>query len=135
MAVDKDKIIEDLLKEYPIYDLVAFDELNIFQKLQDNPYQVIRFQDQLIKERIRYDELEELQEKLVGELYHKYRFQSEEELSNKEIEKYYIPKDPKYLKMKEILRKQKIRIGFFELCVKGLDRQYWSMKEFANKRM
>lgn len=135
MAVDKDKIIEDLLKEYPIYDLVAFDELNISQKLQDNPYQVIRFQDQLIKERVRYDELEELQEKLVGELYHKYRFQSEEELSNKEIEKYYIPKDPKYLKMKEILRKQKIRIGFFELCVKGLDRQYWSMKEFANKRM
>lgn len=135
MAVDKDKIIEDLLKEYPIYDLVAFDELNISQKLQDNPYQVIRFQDQLIKERVRYDELEELQEKLVGELYHKYRFQSEEELSNKEIEKYYIPKDPKYLKMKEILRKQKIRIGFFELCVKGLDRQYWSMKEFSNKRM
>ncbi len=135
MAVDKDKIIEDLLKEYPIYDLVAFDELNISQKLQDNPYQVITFQEQLIKERVRYDELEELQEKLVGELYHKYRFQSEEELSNKEIEKYYIPKDPKYLKMKEILRKQKIRIGFFELCVKGLDRQYWSMKEFSNKRM
>jgi hypothetical protein len=135
VAVDKDKIIEDLLKEYPIYDLVAFDELNISQKLQDNPYQVITFQEQLIKERVRYDELEELQEKLVGELYHKYRFQSEEELSNKEIEKYYIPKDPKYLKMKEILRKQKIRIGFFELCVKGLDRQYWSMKEFSNKRM
>jgi acyl carrier protein phosphodiesterase len=135
VAIDKDKIVNDLLKEYPIYDLVAFDELNISQKLQDNPYQVIRFQDQLLKEKIRYEELEELQEKLVGELYHKYRFQSEEELSNKEIEKYYLPKDPKYLKMKEILRKQKIRIAFFELCVKGLDRQYWSMKEFANKRI
>ena len=135
MALDKDKIVDDLLKEYPIYELVAFDELNISQKLQDNPYQLIRFQDQLLKEKIRFEELEELQEKLIGELYHKYRFQSEEELSNKEIEKYYLPKDPKYLKMKEILRKQKIRIAFFELCVKGLDRQYWSMKEFANKRI
>lgn len=135
MSIDKNKIVDDLLKEYPIYELVAFDELNISQKLQDNPYQLIRFQDQLLKEKIRFEELEELQEKLIGELYHKYRFQSEEELSNKEIEKYYLPKDPKYLKMKEILRKQKIRIAFFELCVKGLDRQYWSMKEFANKRL
>ena len=137
MVVDKDKIVDDLLKEYPIYDLVAFDELNICQKLQDNPYQSMKFQDQLIKEKNRYEELEELQEKLVGELYHKYRFHTEEELTNKEIEKYYIPKDPKYLKMNEILRKQKIRIAFFELCVKGLDRQYWSMKGFidANKRM
>lgn len=135
MSVDKDQIINELLKEYPIYELVSFDELNISQKLQDNPYQLIRFQDQLIKERIRYEELEEMLEKLVGQLYHKYRFESEEELSNKEIEKYYLPKDPKHLKMKEILRKQKIRIAFFELCVKGLDRQYWSMKEFANKRM
>lgn len=134
MTIDKDKIVNDLLLEYPIYDLVAFDELNISQKLQDNPYQLMRFQDTLLKEKMRYEELEILQEKLVGELYHKFRFEYEEELSNKEIEKYYIPKDAKYLKMNEILRKQKIRIAFFELCVKGLDRQYWSMKEFINAK-
>lgn len=134
MTIDKDKIVNDLLLEYPIYDLVAFDELNISQKLQDNPYQLMRFQDTLLKEKMRYEELEILQEKLIGELYHKFRFENEEELSNKEIEKYYIPKDAKYLKMNEILRKQKIRIAFFELCVKGLDRQYWSMKEFINAK-
>lgn len=134
MSIDKDKIVNDLLLEYPIYELVAFDELNISQKLQDNPYQLMKFQDTLLKEKMRYEELEILQEKLVGELYHKFRFENEEELSNKEIEKYYIPKDAKYLKMNEILRKQKIRIAFFELCVKGLDRQYWSMKEFINAK-
>lgn len=134
MSIDKDQIIDELLKEYPIYELVSFDELNLGKKLQENPYQLARFQDQLIKERIRMEELEELQEKLTGELYHKYKFEYDEELSPKEIEKYYIPKDPKYLKMNEILRKQKLKISFFELCVKGIDRQYWSMRDFLNNQ-
>lgn len=128
MSVNKDEIIDELLKKYPIFEIVQFDELNIPEKLEWNPYILMQYEEYLLKERMHLEELEDLKEKLVGELYHKFRFEHSEELSNKEIEKYYIPKDPKYLKMNDIIRKQKIKVGFFAYCVKGLEKQYWSMK-------
>ncbi|MDY0215239.1 MAG: hypothetical protein RBS24_07000 [Bacilli bacterium] len=135
MAIDETKIVDELSEEYKIEELVSFDEINIQEKIQQNPYQLMKFQDMAIKEKMKYEELEELLERLVGKLYHEYRFNHPEELSNKEIEKYYIPTNIKYIKMKEILRKQKIRILFFEQCIKGIDRQYWAMRDFCNKRI
>ena len=129
---DKDKLIEQLVEKYPIYDLVSFDETNIVEKISKNPYLVMQYQDLALKAKIKYEEIEELKDKLTGELYHKYRFEQDEELSTKEIEKYYLPKDPKILKVNELLRKQKIVLEFFNCCVKGLDRAYWSMKEYGN---
>lgn len=135
MSVDETKIVNELSKEFNIEELVSFNELDIKEKIQTNPYQLMRFQDLLTKEKMKYEELEELLERLVGKVYHEYRFNSPEELSPKEIEKYYIPTNKKIIKMKEILRKQKIRILFFEQCVKGIDRQYWAMRDFGSKRM
>lgn len=133
---EKDEIINELLNEWPIYDDVSYSEFDIADKMQINPYKLMKYQDQLNTERDYYDKLQDLYEKLQGEQYHKYRFEMDEELSKPEIERYYLPKDSKIQKMKKLIRKQKIRVSFFEACVKGLDRQYWSMKEFReNNRL
>jgi len=127
------KIVDELVKEYNIYKLLEFDEFNLKEKIQNNSYLLMKFQDQLLKEEIKLDEYNELYEKLVGECYHKYRFEIDESLSKTEIEKYYLPRDKKIVQMKKILNKQKIRIKFFESCIKGIEKQYWNMKEFANQ--
>lgn len=135
MSKEEDDIVDALNKEYDIESLIAWNDLNVSEKLQSNGLQTIKFEELVMRERIEFERQEELLEKLVGELYHKYRFNHDEELTSKEIEKYYIPKDPKYLVMKKILRKQKIRLSYFEYCARGLKNQSWAMKNhIENKR-
>jgi hypothetical protein len=131
---EKNEIINELLSEWPIYDDVSFSEFDIVDKMQVNPYKLMKYQDQLNTEKDYLDKLNDLFEKLQGEQYHKYRFELDEELNKSEIEKYYLPKDPKIQKMKKLIRKQKIRVQFFEACVKGLDRQHWAIKNYLDER-
>jgi hypothetical protein len=126
----EDKVINILLSKYPIYEQVSFDEINLAEKYQANPYLLIQYKDLYNKEKMQLDELEDELEETIGTLYHKYRFEYDEELTNKEIEKYYIPKDKEIKLIKKKIRLINIKLRFFDMCIKGLERQHWSMREF-----
>ena len=129
---EKDKIIKDLVEEFPIYDEIKFSDLDILEKLKDNPFMIVKYKELYLKEKVEYDKLVSLYDSLVGERYKYYRFDDQKEWTKIEIERYCIPNDKKVLKMKEILRKQEIRMKFFELCAKGMEQQGWRMKSWID---
>ena len=132
MKIDKDKIITDLLEEHPIHELVKFSDLDLQEKLKDNSFMITKYQDLYDREKFRYEELEDLYDKLAGIRYDYYRFEIDKNLQKIEIEKYYLPKDAKMVKMKRILRRQEVKVRFFELCVKGFINQGWRMKTWVD---
>lgn len=129
---EKQEIVDKLLEEHPIHEMVKFNEMDIQEKLKDNSFNIVKYRDLYDRERAKYEELEDKYNTLVGMRYDHYRFDYEKELQKPEIERYYLPKDKKIIQMKNILRKQEIRMRFFELCIKGFESQGWRMKSFLD---
>jgi hypothetical protein len=127
-----DQMIAMLKLEFPIFDDVSFNEFNIGDKLKTHAFVLMRYQDELSKERGALERLNELFETLIGKRYHHYKFERDEELQKAEIEKYYLPADPEIRKFKKILRKQQARVKYFEVCVDGLQKMGWNMKHFID---
>lgn len=127
-----EKIIDDLNKEYNIEEIVSFNETNLNDKLQNNPYLVLHFNELYLKEKNILEKLEEKRDQIVGECFDHYRFNYDKQLKTSEIEKYYLVKDVKILKINEIIKRQNIRVQFFDICRKSLEKQQWSMKSFID---
>lgn len=129
--IDEDKIVAELSKEFPIEEEVSFNEFTLQDKLKNNSFKIMQYGQLLNRESMRLKELQHLLDRLIGERYHYYRFEYDEQLTPKEIEKYYLQRDEKINQMKKILLKQEVRVKFFEICVKALEAQGWRMKEFS----
>jgi hypothetical protein len=127
-------LLTTLQEEWPILDIVSFNELNIQDKLSDQPYQLVRFQEKLIKEKARMEELLDIKTRLVGQKYDSMRFNNDKSLTTKEIESYYIPRDKDIVKINNAISKQNIIIEYFEACVKAIDKLQWSIKLFMEDR-
>lgn len=130
---EEEEIFNKLKEEHPIDDLIKFDETDIQEKLQDNTFQIIKYQELYYKELDIYEELERKMEALTGMRYKYYRFNQDEEWSKPEIEKYCLTADKKIIQMKKILKKQKVRVRFFELCYKAFEQQGWRMKTYTDR--
>ena len=130
---ESEEIFNKLKEEYPIDQLVKFDETDIQEKLQDNAFQVIKFKELYYKELDIYEDLERKMEALTGQRYKYYRFSQDEEYTKVEIEKYCLPQDEKIIQLKKIMKKQKVRVRFFELCYRGFEQQGWRMKTYTDR--
>lgn len=124
----------ELLKQYPIDELVKFSEFNIQEKLMNNAWTVQEYIGHLEKERDNLERVIELRDKITGKRYDYYRFGFSKELKQSEIEKFYIPQDELVLKANAIVRKQQYRVNFFAMCVKSLDKLQWNMKSFLESQ-
>ena len=130
--MENEEILEKLHKDHPIEDMMKFSELDIQDKLKENQFQVVRFKDFYHREIGRLEHLTDLMDKLVGMRYEYYRFEDNNEWKKAEIEQYCIPKDRKIMKMKKIIRRQQVKVRFFEMCWKAFEKQNWSMKLFLD---
>ena len=127
-------LLEQLERDWPIVEIIAFNELNLSDKLQDWPYQLIRFGDQLIREKSKLNEIQEIKDKVDGEEYDLLKFHSDKLLTKQEIEQYYLPRNPKVMKVNRAIEKQSMVVEYFEKCVKVLDKQQWMAKLFQDDR-
>lgn len=127
---EKDRIQKKLLEEHPIHEMVKFSELDIAEKLTENTQMLVKYRDLYHKELSRLDKLEDLMERLMGIRYKHYRFDDNHEWSKPEIEKFALPADRKIQRFKRIIRRQKVKVRFFEMCWKAFEKQAWSMKMF-----
>lgn len=130
---EEENIFEKLKAQHPIDELVKFDETNIQEKLADNVYQIIKFKELYYKELDIYEDLERKMDALTGKQYKYYRFESEEGWTKPEIEKYCLPQDKKIIGLKKIMKKQQIRVRFFELCYKAFEQQGWRLKTYSDR--
>jgi hypothetical protein len=128
----REEILADLYAEFPIDEMVRFTELDLQEKLQENPFWIVKFRDLFNKANAEYIYLETLYEKCVGDRYDYYRFESERELDKFEIKNYYIPRDKKVIQMKNILARQKVKVDFYKTCLQGMEQQGWRMKSFID---
>ncbi|MFA5025114.1 MAG: hypothetical protein WC503_01205 [Candidatus Shapirobacteria bacterium] len=126
------KIIEDLKKDYPIEDQIAFNEFDLQNKIEKNAFLFLQYQDLYYKEKSQLDYLSSLKDRLMCKLYDKFKFNDERNLNKQEIEKYYIPNDEKMIEIEKLIAKQKVRVGFFEIAAKALDKQSWSIKNYLD---
>jgi len=130
--MNDEKILSDLHTEHPIDELVAFDNMNLQNAIKDNDFFTIKYKELWIKEVSVYEHMEGLLDKLIAERYHYYRFEMDEHLTKPEIERYYLPGDKKVIQMKGLLRKQKIRVEFFDMCAKAFNNRRWSLKVYSD---
>lgn len=125
-----EEVFEKLHVEHPIEEMVKFSELDIQEKLKENPTKIVTYKDFYHKELSKLEHLNDLMDKLIGIRYKFYRFEDSNEYTKVEIETFCIPGDSQILKMKKIIHKQEIRVRFFKMCYEGFDKQNWSMKTF-----
>ena len=127
---ERDLIMEELLAEHPILEIVSFNEFNLEEKIREHPYMLVKYRELASKEKYALDQINDIMDRVKGEAYHHYRFEMDESLRQNEIEQYYIPRDPKVLKVKQALMKQKIRVDFFETCAKAIEKCGWAHKNY-----
>lgn len=128
-----EEIFEELEVEYPLDELVKFDETDIHEKLQDNVLMVIHYKELYYKELDVYEDLERKMKALKGKRYKYYKFEVEEHWEKKEIEDYCLPADPKIIKMEKIMKRQRVKVRFFEMAWKAFDKQGWNMKVYNDR--
>ena len=127
-------LLSELQRDWPILEAVSYNELNIGEKLQNQTYELMKFNDQYIKAKVRMDELVDIKNRLVGKLYDKYRFDHDKALTSREIENYYIPNNADIIKVNNAISKQNIVISYFEMCVKAINQLQWNIKLYLQDR-
>lgn len=128
-----EQIFNELKEQYKIEEQATFSDLDISEKLQKNEMMVIKYKELYFSELEKYEILERKMDALKGKLYKHYRFNDEHEWQKKEIEEYCIPSDAKYIQMKKIMAKQQVKVRFFDMCWRALDKMGWSMKNFTER--
>lgn len=128
----RQEIFEELYAEHPIDEMVKFSEINLQEKLQENPYWIVKYRDLFNKAQAEYNYLETLYDKCVGDRYDYFRFESERQLDKTEIKNYYLPRDSKVIQMKNILARQKVKVDFYKMCLQGMEQMGWRMKSFID---
>lgn len=129
--MSEDVILSELQEKFPIENEVSFNEFNIDERLQMNGNLILKYKGLYNETKIKLDRMIEIKEKIVGERYDYYRFNYDRVLTKPEIEKYYLPKDEKIIKCNDLIRKQQIKVDFFEMCYKTLEKVGWNMKTFC----
>lgn len=127
---DSDLGMDELLLKIPIDSMVAFNEKNVGEKLKENIVELTKYQQKYILEEARYLELQDLLERTCAEQFEWYKFEHERALENDEIQSYYLPKDPKVIKIKRMLYKQRLLRNFYKLCVDAFQQQSMRMHDF-----
>lgn len=126
--ISKDKILDELYKEYRVQELLEFNEHNLLDKIKDNPFISEQFRLLYLKEAQILKRIESIYEKELGIKYDHYKYECEKTLTKTEIEKYYLPKEESLNNLKVLIYKQQLRAEFFESVWKSLDKQSWMLK-------
>lgn len=129
---ERNKIYEQLEEDYPIEDVVSYNEFNVQDKLQKHAYILIEYNRLYNVENAKLEDLYDKLEVLTCKQYDHYRFEHDRELTKVEIEKYYLPQDKKIRQLKRLIEKQKVRVEFFETALKGVEKMGWNMKTFCD---
>lgn len=127
------QIFDKLKDEHNIERMVEFSDIDIAEKLQKNELNVIKYKELYYHELNKYEILEGKLNEVKGKRYKHYKFNDDNEWQKKEIEEYCFPADEKIIKLNKLLRRQKVRVRFFEMCYRALGSMGWNMKTFSDR--
>lgn len=130
---DEERVLDELEKEHNIIEISSFNDFDIKEKLEKNSFYLVRYTELLEKERMNLSKIQDIFEQVRGKRYEHYRFNYDERLDKKEIEMYFLPRDKMIIEVKKHLRLQELRVKFFELCVKAIEKQPWNIKSWLER--
>jgi hypothetical protein len=78
--------------------------------------------------------LKEFLDRIQGEAFERIQKENDLNLRTAEIEKYYLPRDPKVMKVKSALALQNFVVSYFDTAVKAIQSMGWSMKNFSDQQ-
>lgn len=125
----ENKVFAKLEEEYNIYEILEFSEINIQEKLSRNAFWVQKFNLLKLSEMAKYERVKDILDIAVGEKYEALR-NGNVTLTKKEIETYYLPRDEKILELKGLVRKQELRVKYFETMCEAIKHLQWYMKMY-----
>lgn len=129
--LSEDDIIIEIMKEYPdLYDLLNYTEFTVKERLEKNAFLFQQFRLLKIKEKHKLKRIEILKDEYTGKLYHQLRFENTISLGKIEVERYYIPKDERYIKFTKLYMRQQVRVETFEAIAQAFDKQGYAMANF-----
>lgn len=127
--VNEDSILKKLDEEYDVDEMLMFNEFNIKEKTEFNPFYQKQFRMLYLSEQ---NKLERLKERLLKETGEKYQLlkNGEVSLTKAEIEKYYLAADVDLIRVRGAILKMETRVRFFELVLKAFESQQWNIKNW-----
>jgi len=128
--INENKILQTLQEEYPVKELLEFNEFNVGEKLQWNSYYTEQFRLLYIAEKQKLDRIIEKFDQKSGEQYDYYKYKDSRDLTKTEIERYYLPTDKELIKLKRMIKLQETRVSFFEALVESFKSQGFNMRNF-----
>jgi len=129
--LSEDEIIVSIMKVYPeLYDILEFNEFTLKERLEKNAYLQEQFRFLCIKEKSKLKKLEIQRDEYIGKLYDELKYEDNRSLTKTEIERYYILKDPEYIKLTRLYNIQTVIVETFETIKEALKSQSYNMRTF-----
>lgn len=129
---ERQELLEQLKKEYPIDEQIKFNEFTIAEKMQENMKLSMQYTELLNHHQYILDKIMEKYDEVKCQRFSFYKLDYDSELTKTEIEQYYLPADEKLKKFNSVIEKQKLKVEFFKICVNAMEKIYWRMKTFID---
>ena len=129
-SINEDEILKGLQLEYDVYPLLTIDEYHLKEQLERNPFYQEQWRLLVLKEKCILAKLEIMLGEKTGQLYDTLKNHSDVTYTARELERYYIPKDPELLKIRKLMLKVEVRMQFFEAVHDAFKTQQWMFKNY-----
>lgn len=130
--IEEDDICLEVMKQHlELWDDLQWDEFNLKERLEKNPYQYQQYRMLWLAEKHKARKIEILMDEYIGQLYDSLKYGGDKKLSKVEIEKYYIVKDIKAIKFMKAHMRQKIRAEVYEHIAISFKNQGFEMNSYV----
>lgn len=128
--INENRILAKLQQEYDVFNLLSYNEYDVNEKVQYNPFHTEQFRLLARDEKSKLSEIYNELEAKRSEIYRYYKEESQLSLNKTEIEKYYLPGNEEIQELKKKITEQETRVEFFEAVYDAFKSQAWLMKQF-----
>lgn len=130
--IDENEICREVMLQHPeIWDQLDWNEYNLKERLEKNPYRYQQYRMLWLAERNKLKKIEILMDEYIGNLYDRLKYEGDKKLTKTEIEKYYIPKDEKVKKFRKLHLTQQIRTEVYEHVANAFKQQGFELNAYV----
>ena len=130
--IEEDEVCNEIMRQHDtLFDDLIWDEFNVKEHLEKNPYHYQQYRMLWLIEKNRLHRIETLMEEYIGKLYDEMKYNGDKKLTKTEIERYYIPKDEKVKKFRKLHARQSLRTEVYEYIADSFKQQSFQMNSYV----
>lgn len=130
--IDEDEICKEIMLQHiSLWNDLDWNEYNLKEKLEKNPYQYQQYRMLWLTEKHKLKKIELLMDEYIGKLYNDLKYKENKSLTKTEIEKYYLPIDENVKKFKRLQMRQEMRSEIYEHICNSFKMQGMSLTAYV----